>query len=1043
MPSNSFSSALILAGCLHATVKLYRCTHLQEQLQALGIQAEVQDWVDQAFPADSVQRHDLLILQRTAITANLTRLIDQMHSQGKTVLFDTDDLIFEPTMTTWHRGAARLAPDEQAEYATGVRRTLATLEASDGVLTATPLLAKLAARHGDRHGKPAFVHRNAVGQAMQTLGNQLYAARQRTTQADSTRRDKVIIGYGSGTPTHDVDFAEAVPALLDILARHPHVELWLMGPLVLPPALALFAGRIQRHPLLDWPAYLALAAQLDIALAPLERGNLFCRAKSEIKFVEAGLLGIPTVATRIDPFVHAIDHGQDGLLAGNSAEWIDALETLITQPDLRRALGDAARRKVEQRYSPAARTADLAQTLDQLSATRPQLSTNIPPALRAAAAEAPSPTLSKIQNPKSEIPAVPLVLNWIVSEPFRGSGGHLGIFRMIQHLVAFGHECHVYIVPFETMQNYSAEELRRFVDEYFMPTGAHFHRWTGRIYDGDATFATYWSTAHDVLGLANAGRRYYLVQDFEPWFYPMGSDYLRAEQTYRLGLHCITLGPWLAKLLRTQYGATAHPFDFAVDPEIYWPQPLPRPTHPRLAFYARPSTARRGFELAVEALTLVKRRYPEVEIIFFGANELPPLPFTINHQGVRSPWELATLYSTCDVGLVLSLTNPSFVPFEMMACKCPVVDLKSERVTGLLTDRQTALLADPTPEDIAEKVLELLWDRELRTTIAEQGYAQVKSMSWTASARQIEAILLEHAPPPAERRLARRVENYDADSLLWQIHQILDQHQDAAREVAQLERLLQRTLADKAQLAERLRRLEQTAPQRPSHQLVTSLRQTSAQALGQMPVWVLGQQRLNQLPVGSAPVQQHFVATASQLCAVDLLFVAHPPPAGRALRFTVHDLTRPDSPIFERTVATSTLETAHPYRLDFPAQPYSNGRAYRLTVSLEGGGEAGLALWRYWNPVQPESQLQQGGQPIRGQLVYQVHYQTETQAALAASQPVANQPTPLTTVARQGSQRAWQESARLTSKASQAIRRQGLRGLLKEISAYVRWRLNP
>ena len=36
----------------------------------------------------------------------------------------------------------------------------------------------------------------------------------------------------------------------------------------------------------------------------------------------------------------------------------------------------------------------------------------------------------------------------------------------------------------------------------------------------------------------------YFVQDFEPLFYPMGSDYLLAENTYRKGLYHITTGAW-------------------------------------------------------------------------------------------------------------------------------------------------------------------------------------------------------------------------------------------------------------------------------------------------------------------------------------------------------------------------------------------------------------------------------------------------------------------------------------------------------------------
>jgi hypothetical protein len=47
---------------------------------------------------------------------------------------------------------------------------------------------------------------------------------------------------------------------------------------------------------------------------------------------------------------------------------------------------------------------------------------------------------------------------------------------------------------------------------------------------------------------------------------------LNEPRILRAGFHCVTLGPWLAKLLREQYGATADHFDFAVDRRIYSPR---------------------------------------------------------------------------------------------------------------------------------------------------------------------------------------------------------------------------------------------------------------------------------------------------------------------------------------------------------------------------------------------------------------------------------------------------------------------------------------
>jgi hypothetical protein len=167
-----------------------------------------------------------------------------------------------------------------------------------------------------------------------------------------------------------VDFAEAAPAVLDILTRYPQAELWIAGPMVLPDEFVAFGGRVRRFPLLPWRAWFELAAQIDINLAPLELNNIFCRAKSEIKFVEAAALGVPTVASQIDPFAAAITPGKDGFLTAGMPEWIQHLDNLAADKELRRRIGEAARATVVERYSPQARAADLAQLLPEILKTR-------------------------------------------------------------------------------------------------------------------------------------------------------------------------------------------------------------------------------------------------------------------------------------------------------------------------------------------------------------------------------------------------------------------------------------------------------------------------------------------------------------------------------------------------------------------------------------------------------------------------------------------------------------------------------------------------
>jgi len=246
----------IASGCPIVTTTLYRCIHLREQLQDLGHEAEIALWfLDNQVDPGAARDCDAIVLYRLAMSPPLREFVERARAAGKPIIFDTDDLIFEPDLIELHRGVRHLSHADRQLHAESVRRYLETLQASDAVMTATPLLAELARKRG----RPAFVHRNSLGKEMLTIADLLYGKRR------SREVDRIVIGYGSGTPTHDIDFLEAATALEQVLNRFPQVDLWIAGPLTLPPPLTKFAERVLRFPLTDWRGWFDLMSKIDIA----------------------------------------------------------------------------------------------------------------------------------------------------------------------------------------------------------------------------------------------------------------------------------------------------------------------------------------------------------------------------------------------------------------------------------------------------------------------------------------------------------------------------------------------------------------------------------------------------------------------------------------------------------------------------------------------------------------------------------------------------------------------------------------------------------
>jgi len=114
-----------------------------------------------------------------------------------------------------------------------------------------------------------------------------------------------------------------------------------------------------------------MLANFDINLAPLVSDNPFAQSKSEIKYMEAGLVKVPTVASPTDAFRYAIRPNENGFLAATEEEWVAALSMLVEQEGLRVATGEQAYEDVIERYHPAVRSMELMKTLDGINQAFP------------------------------------------------------------------------------------------------------------------------------------------------------------------------------------------------------------------------------------------------------------------------------------------------------------------------------------------------------------------------------------------------------------------------------------------------------------------------------------------------------------------------------------------------------------------------------------------------------------------------------------------------------------------------------------------------
>ena len=252
----------------------------------------------------------------------------------------------------------------------------------------------------------------------------------------------------------------------------------------------------------------------------------------------------------------------------------------------------------------------------------------------------------------------------------------------------------------------------------------------------DAAIATFWTSAFPVIRFAKARMRFYFLQDFEPYFYPAGSAFALAEETYRFGFPAIVNTPGLAEVYRS-YGNPAVSFIPAVDSARYHPPAEARPEPPvRVCFYGRPTSPRNAFGLGLSSLGEVKLRYGDrVDLVCAGESWNPGqfgFADRVSNLGrLRNLEEVADLYRSCHVGLVLMLTkHPSYQPFEFMASGVACVSNHNPDTAWFLRDGENCVLARPMPGSIADAIGELVEDRGRREQITERALREVLLVSW-------------------------------------------------------------------------------------------------------------------------------------------------------------------------------------------------------------------------------------------------------------------------------------------------------------------------
>lgn len=164
-------------------------------------------------------------------------------------------------------------------------------------------------------------------------------------------RECITIGY-AGNRTHKSDLEIVISAIKQIINEFStKIQFKFLG--YMPDELIEYSQVEYIDHVPDYRTYIYLlrTSGIDLAIAPLQ-DNLFNRCKSNIKFLEYSICGIPGIYSNIKPYTDTVKDRETGIIVQSNAssDWYNAIKLLILDKNLRENIAQNCYKYVNENY---------------------------------------------------------------------------------------------------------------------------------------------------------------------------------------------------------------------------------------------------------------------------------------------------------------------------------------------------------------------------------------------------------------------------------------------------------------------------------------------------------------------------------------------------------------------------------------------------------------------------------------------------------------------------------------------------------------------
>lgn len=650
----------------------YRVLHQMEQINAGFLESD--EYFYENIDPLIVLNYRVIIFFRCPWTQNIENAISLAKNLNKKILFDIDDLVIDTKYTEQITFLKTLSRSQKALYDNGVIRMKKTLKLCDGAITTTKALA----RELKNYVANVFINRNVASEEMWKLSKKALAKKDIKKTGNH-----IIIGYFSGSISHNPDIEMIKPALFKILKKFRNVKLLFLGELEVSD-FNEFSSQIIYKKFVDWKKLPKIISNVDINIAPIEN-TVFNSAKSENKWVEAALVKVPTVASNFGAFQQVIFHNETGLLCSNNKEWYLSLKSLIKNENLRKIIGENAYNACKYKYNTIYTGRKLANFINFFANNH--------------------------------------IGFFLPSLQISG-----GIYVILKHACILQDDgWDVDLILPESKRN-----LFEFQGHKFNTISLSNSIMTVQF---DVIVATLYTTLFDILNYYRTKRRIYLVQGYETDFYLYG-NYFRgiAEKTYSVpfGVEYITISRWCEKWLWKKYEKKSRyaPNGIDIDNFKHHRREL-KGKKIKILIEGDSSSYYKNID---ESFKIIERLDEnKFEIWYLSNNGKPKYWYKIDKFFNKiSHEQVNQIYEECDILLKSSwLESFSYPPLEMLATGGYCIVVPNGGNKEYLIDGENCMFYKLGDIDSALNCIKrLISDEKLQNYLYKNGLETAKKRDW-------------------------------------------------------------------------------------------------------------------------------------------------------------------------------------------------------------------------------------------------------------------------------------------------------------------------